>query len=643
MTSGKSLISARTHAGTRELHSRSDTNVLPAKPRYAQIDPVRFLSNSCMLSRFLIALAVFLSAQGREILWAQVVAPDDASVAAADDAHRWRLAIGESEPLERLDERRLPDSLEHVVSDLLHRLQVEGYLDARIDSVSSHADSLTVLYASSGSLYRIRTLKVEGARKISPQDIKLGMRTQEGAPLNMEVLEADIEELLDAYDRLGLLTAEAKIRAVTPFREKGEAGIDLTIVVDEGRQPVLSEVRAVGARRTRSAFVARKAELDVGNPVSHFQPDVLRNELEGTGLFESVEQPSMLITETGEAVLVVALEEGPPGNFDAVLGYLPATGPEGNGSIIGNVDVSLRHLFGLGRSFAFKFNRLPARVTRVSFSGEDPHIAGRPVRGAVAFDGYQRDSTFTRQQWNAEAGYEIVRGVELFATLSRERTRPGVDSLINVPRSNAWFAGLGFSVDKLDNPRNPRSGWSLTANFARGRKARKLSGMSTDQTTASGEAVLRQKRLMVDTRVFVPLRGRQTVLVAMESALLESGVYDESDLFRLGGANSLRGYNEEQFIGNVAGRGTVEWRYLLDPTSFIFAFFDLGFLGKPAAAETLQTLGTAPAEVDRWALHPGYGLGIRFGTNAGLFSVSLALNPEDGLGTKVHVGISLGL
>ena len=34
---------------------------------------------------------------------------------------------------------------------------------------------------------------------------------------------------------------------------------------------------------------------------------------------------------------------------------------------------------------------------------------------------------------------------------------------------------------------------------------------------------------------------------------------------------------------------------------------------------------------------------MQFGTEAGVFSVSLALNPDEGLGANVHVGMLLGL
>ena len=117
--------------------------------------------------------------------------------------------------------------------------------------------------------------------------------------------------------------------------------------------------------------------------------------------------------------------------------------------------------------------------------------------------------------------------------------------------------------------------------------------------------------------------------------MLRSDTYDRSDLFRLGGATTLRGYDEDRFIGNTVGRLLVEYRYQIDRASFAYLFGDLGVVDTPA-------LGDVPATRD-W--HPGYGLGIQVGTDLGLIRASYALNPDDTSPTdgRVHLGLSFGL
>jgi outer membrane translocation and assembly module TamA len=108
-----------------------------------------------------------------------------------------------------------------------------------------------------------------------------------------------------------------------------------------------------------------------------------------------------------------------------------------------------------------------------------------------------------------------------------------------------------------------------------------------------------------------------------------------SDLFRFGGATSLRGYDEDRFLGRVVGRALIEYRFLMDRESFAYAFVDVGFVDRPETPDLTSSES---------GLHPGYGLGIQFRTAVGLVNVSAALNPESGpTDARIHAGLSFGL
>jgi outer membrane protein assembly factor BamA len=203
-----------------------------------------------------------------------------------------------------------------------------------------------------------------------------------------------------------------------------------------------------------------------------------------------------------------------------------------------------------------------------------------------------------------------------------------VDGGQRVPGADAWFGGIGVRFARVDRPMNPRSGLALSTLLEQGVKRRSL-------VTGSDEQVaVRQQRLHARGRLFVPTFPRQALVVGGDAAILLGDVFDDSDLFRFGGATSLRGYDEERFRGNIVGRALTEYRYQLDPTSFAFVFFDLGYVRRPA------TPGLPAGE----QVLPGYGLGLQYRTPLGLVTASYALNPEEGpTRGKIHVGLSVAL
>jgi hemolysin activation/secretion protein len=104
----------------------------------------------------------------------------------------------------------------------------------------------------------------------------------------------------------------------------------------------------------------------------------------------------------------------------------------------------------------------------------------------------------------------------------------------------------------------------------------------------------------------------------------------QNEVFRFGGQNSLRGFNEEELYATVRSVLSVEYRFLLDRNSHVFAFFDQGFYENSATSYYHD--------------NPyGFGLGFSFGTNLGVFSISYALgkqfdNPILMRNGKIHFG-----
>jgi hemolysin activation/secretion protein len=101
-------------------------------------------------------------------------------------------------------------------------------------------------------------------------------------------------------------------------------------------------------------------------------------------------------------------------------------------------------------------------------------------------------------------------------------------------------------------------------------------------------------------------------------------------LYRFGGQISLRGFNEEEIYATSRSVFGLEYRFLLDKNSYLFAFYDQAWYENKASTFVTDT----PF---------GFGTGFTFGTAIGNFSVSYALGKQfdnliqfrDG---KIHFG-----
>jgi hemolysin activation/secretion protein len=129
---------------------------------------------------------------------------------------------------------------------------------------------------------------------------------------------------------------------------------------------------------------------------------------------------------------------------------------------------------------------------------------------------------------------------------------------------------------------------------------------------------------------FIPLTRRNVIRIANKTDFYYATQIFQNEVFRFGGQNSLRGFNEEELYATVRSVLSVEYRFLLDRNSHVFAFFDQGFYENSATSYYND--------------HPyGFGLGFSFGTNLGIFSISYALgkqfdNPILMRNGKIHFG-----
>jgi outer membrane protein assembly factor BamA len=535
------------------------------------------------------------------------------------------------------------DSLHAMTRRALVHVQQTGYYHARIDSVVTQTERLrprVEVFVRKGPRVLVDTVRIEGTETVSAAQLRARMRTRPGASLIPARLEADIDAMLAHYEAAGYPLARVRVEE-TALHPGDPSALQLTLRVDEGPALWLKQIAVPSGARTTPRFVARAAGLEVGTPLDDYDPIVIRQRLQDTGLFRDVGISTLRVEADGGAVLDVPFEERAPGTFDLVVGYLPPAAQQTAGQLVGNGHLRLENVFGGGRTAGLMLDRRPGRVSTADVRLVDPYVFGAPVRLEGRFTGEQRDSTYSKQAYSVAVGLILDAATDLFGTLTRELTQPGPAGVMlegprqQIPHSAAWFTGVGVRMRRVDRTVNPRRGFRIETILERGQKTRRFQAQTTDRDTTRQRDAVNQERLQVHGRIFVPTWPGQLMAWGVDGTVMRSDTYDRSDLFRLGGANTLRGYDEDQFLGHIVGRLLFEYRHQIDRESFAYVFGDLGFVATPA-------LSDASAQ-RQWK--PGYGVGIQVSTDLGLIRASYGLNPDDArpLNGRIHLGLSFGL
>jgi translocation and assembly module TamA len=542
--------------------------------------------------------------------------------------------------------------------------RAEGYFNTHIDSVDWESK---IVFLRRGPLHQIGQVSVtltDSLNWIPEASILDQTQISLPIPFTSNSVNHLIQEVLFSASEDGFLSATATFTApelapelsselsseLSPVEPVNSDGTSLSLSMSSLSMWSLSIELSLGKRysieslslgddkRTKEPYAAYLAGLRLGEGATGIDLAKIQRSLRSSGLHLSVGVPRFELLSDSTAVLVVPTQPRSPGDFDLSVGYLPSTNANGS-QLVGSGHIQLNNAFGRGRTYSARISRLPGQSSGVDLFFRDPFVNLLPVSFQAGFQGYQQDSTFSTLGVQAGIGLHIQESIEIGVSVSREGTRPlqggtrWVNGQQRIGRTVVSYLGVESTFLNLDDLSSPRSGYRFFARIETGQKSRAIQKVvgtdSVEVKTAS-----QQQRIQFEARNFVAISSRFTWLTGLDGRFVISSDLDESELLRFGGTNSLRGYDENQFIGKTVGRVFTELRGYADEGSFAFVFYDLGYV---------QPLSSSTAKASS-SVYPGFGIGFGYRSPVGPVSVSYAMNTTDPLRDgRIHLGLTLGL
>jgi len=513
-----------------------------------------------------------------------------------------------------------------VKSVILKWYYAKGFLNARVDSVRYTTDGNANIYIQKGCSFKISRFN------ILSDDISLVReyepRLKNGDRYTSRDVDKEIDRLMEYFENLGYPLVTIQLQTFKPVPEKCKVNIGLK--VKPGDQKRVSGVIIPNLKRNEPDYIRKVTGIEDSALITPQLIQTARRNLMNTGLFDKVGEPQIVVSNHKNYLKFSRLKERNPNVFDLIVGYVPEQG--GGGTVVGNGRLKIRNIFWNGSTTRLEFERLKKLVTRLNVGFERNWVMGVPFGYGLNFRFLQQDTTYQIRNAQAKASYTFNGTTEITGSLRREVSVAGNPAglTVNVLDAKALFAGLGFRYHVLDDPVVPTRGIDLSISLETGIK-------NITDARANADSIdnrLTQRQLQFEVKPYIPLFRRQVLALSMHGYFMDSGQYSEGDLVRFGGARSLRGYREDQFQASRMAWGDMEYRYLIDPTTYAFVFGAIGTYHRPR----LVTESRAKSAQTGWLR--SWGLGFTYSTRLGLLQFSYALSPEDPLSNgKVHFGI----
>lgn len=508
-------------------------------------------------------------------------------------------------------------SKENVEKDMKAVYDLGYFKDVRI-KLESFRDGYKVVFAVVENL-PIKEISVEGNTIVSLEEIREVMVLQEGQVFCQKILKNDVDRISQLYKDRGYLLINIKD---INFDEEGK----LWINISEGR---LEKIVIEGNDKTKEKVIVREINIEPGDLFNFDMAKKSLQKIYNLGYFEDVSMKLEPGSEEDTIVLVIKVIEKNTGKFGIGAGYNSEEG------LMGFASYEEKNLFGGGQKVQAKIE-LGGRTTyKVSFL--EPWLASTPTSfGFEVYDTTSKEKEKEEGEIISEYEEERLGGKLIFGRRISDAVNLGLElktekvtyNLVSGSLPDDSDEGLTnsltptFTYDTRDNVFNPTSG--LYGNFSL-EKAGGFLGGDYDFTkynlTLSTYLSMKIVEDVVDIRVIEKITDKLSKGVVAVRAI--GGIADTSlpsfAEYKVGGMNTVRGYDYGEFSGDKSLVFNAEYRLPLAENFQAVLFADWG---------NTWDIGES---IDVSDLKFGKGIGIRFDTPIGPIRLDYGIG-EEGIG-----------
>lgn len=518
------------------------------------------------------------------------------------------------------------------------KLRKEGYILSGIDSAIWFNDT-TSIYLYKGEKYEWAILD-EGNIPIDFFDRKDFKNFEAGKPVRPEQLEDFFESLINLSENNGYPFAQVSIKSPT-LDNNSISGSILYIpgpLIYYDSMTVISDEDFV-----KKSYFEDLLNIKPGAPYNDVYVSSIENRLSKLDFLSLNRTPDPYFYKD-KCQIGLDIKKRRINSFDLLIGFMPNSTRDGKLLITGLADISLKNLFRSGKELQLHWERLQIESQLLDIRYKHPFLLHSPISLQGGFNLLKQDSTFITRKFDVGAGYNIglntfidLKGIFENSSVTQSNTPsdtlPGNELLYSDIRIN--YLGLNIDHDKvLARDLIPRSGWHLTFEGDVGSKKIEKDESIDDSFYDDINLNSIQFKGQISFKGYLPISENSNIYINGAAGLLYNENLFLNDLFRLGGINNLRGFNENEFYASDYLRYTLEYRYIFNNFSFIYAFFDQAFITN----QTLNDYNDYPY---------GFGVGLKLLTNNnGRLNLAYAIggrknqSPEFSL-SKIHIGYNV--
>ncbi|MFA7274800.1 MAG: hypothetical protein WC044_13100 [Crocinitomicaceae bacterium] len=498
----------------------------------------------------------------------------------------------------------------------------KGFLTASIDTSFFVDKKYTVTFYLGPKFDEI-------VMKMSPEDLtffRRKIRLSEKLLTHQTFRPKEIGKLINDLHNCLLANGYPFAKVTLKINQVSDGKSEGIVTIERFKSLNWSKIIVKGDTAISINYLYNLFQIKPGKPYNESQLKFISDRIIQVPFLNEIKPHEILFTPEG-VELYVYIKSKPMSSINGFLGLQPD--PVKNKYFLtGEIALKLQNVLKQGELLDFNWRNIQTQTQQLQTHINFPFLFKSPFGIDGQFKLYKRDSTFLDLKTKLAIQYYLSGGN--FVSFYYERNSSSLlggaalntsfTNLANVQTNNY---GVAISRRKVDYLPNPTRGLNIVASFSVGQRQSQISDTSAKVKNLifKGESTI---------EYYVPIAKRQVLRLANQTLTLTAPQVFQNELVRFGGLSSQRGFNEDEIYASTVSILSLEYRFLLDKNSRIFVFYDQSMYENTS----LQYRQDTPF---------GFGAGLSFGTNIGVFSIQYALGSQQGnpilfKNGKIHFG-----
>lgn len=507
------------------------------------------------------------------------------------------------------------DSKETIIKELDSislKLSKIGFLESKIHS-TKETDSLFTAYCFLGINANSITINFSKTGLASDllKTLNINFNTDE---INIAINQVSdlLNNIVSGLEVSGNSFAQVSLKNIT----KTKNGLTADLHIEKSIDRTIDYIIVKGYEDFPKSFIKHYLNLKTGTLFNTRKLNDASIATQSLSFGSEIKHPEILFTPDSTSIYLY-LQKRKNNTFDGLIGF--STDESGKLKFNGYLDLQLNNLLNKGESFSIYWKSNGKERKVFNFEVATPFIFGSPITPKVSFNIYMQDSTFLNVKINVDLAHVINSKNSLAAKFQSESSNDLTESIQNtsIEEYKNTFYGLSYinRQPNLYKPHQDRFYFSLNT----------LWGNRTTTSTSEKE---HQQKYELNTYYSWSLNSANTIFIQNTSGIIFSNNLFTNELYRIGGANSIRGFNEEAIFSSAFSILNLEYQYNINPTSYLYTITDYAYV-----QNNVENIDSN--------LY-GFGLGYSYETKSGIIDISYALGKQDDLpfnfnNSKFHI------